>query len=112
MDYLEIQSRRNNLVINDLGADKEDETWDETEGKVLEMFTTSLKMETSVEIERAHRNGKFRGNGEKPRTEQLFAFKGKNEGTSTYLGLLINVQKLFNLQQNMQILSKSVPGSI
>ena len=35
--------------------------------------------------------------------QQLFAFTGENEGTSTYLGLLINVQKLLNLQQNMYI---------
>ena len=32
--------------------------------------------------------------------------------SNSNLGLLINVQKLLNLQQNMQILSKSVPGSI
>lgn len=79
MEYLENQCRRNNLVINGLGPDKEDETWDETEAKVQAMLATQLKIETSVEIERAHRNGKFRGNKEKPRTVviKLLRFKDK-----------------------------------
>lgn len=44
-----------------------------------EMFTTKLRMETSVEIERAHRNGKFRGDREKPRAvlTKLLRFKDK-----------------------------------
>ena len=66
-------------MINGLGPDKDDETWAETEAKVQEMFTTKLKMETPVEIERAHRNGKFRGDREKQRTVviKLLRFKDK-----------------------------------
>lgn len=66
-------------MINGLGPDKEDETCTETEAKVQEMFTTKLKMETSVEIERAHRSGKFRGDREKPRADviKLLRFKEK-----------------------------------
>lgn len=38
-------------MINGLGTDKEDETWAGTEVKVQAMFTTQLKIETSVENE-------------------------------------------------------------
>lgn len=74
MDYLENQSRRNNLVINGLGPDKSDET-----SKVQEPFTNKLKLDASVEIERAHRNGKFRGDSETPRSVviKLLCFKDK-----------------------------------
>ena len=81
VDYLENQCRRNNLVINGLGTDKADETWAETESKVQELLTTKLKLNAPVEIERAHRNGKFRGNGEKPRSVviKLLRFKDKQQ---------------------------------
>lgn len=66
-------------MINGLGPDKEDETWAETEAKVQAIFTTQLKIDTSVEVERAHRNGKFRGEGKKPRAVviKLLRFKDK-----------------------------------
>lgn len=60
IDNLENQCRRNNLVISGLEPDKAVETWAETESKVQELFKSKLKLEAPVEIERAHRNGKFR----------------------------------------------------
>lgn len=77
--YLENQCRRNNLVINGLGPDKADETWAETESKVQELLTTKLKLNDTIEFERAHMNGKFSGNGEKPRSVVMkpLCFKDK-----------------------------------
>ena len=80
LDYLENQTRRNNLVIEGIKTDKADETWAETETKVKELFTSKLKLDPdTVEIERAHRNGKFRGDPEKPRpvVVKLLRFKDK-----------------------------------
>lgn len=80
MDYLENQSRRNNIIIEGLGPDKEYETWAETENKVCEMFTKNLKLNPKVtEIELAHRNGKFKQNGDKPRpvVVKLLRFKDR-----------------------------------
>lgn len=44
-----------------------------------ELFTTKLKLVDPVEIERAHRNGKFRGDGKRPRSVviKLLCFKDK-----------------------------------
>ena len=79
IDYLENQSRRNNLVISGLGPDKAEETWAETESKVQELFTSNLKLEAPVEIERAHRIGKFRDDSERPRSVvvKLLRFKDR-----------------------------------
>lgn len=81
IDYLENQSRRNNLVISGLGPDKADETWAETESKVQELFTTKLKLDASVEIERARRNGRYRVDSERPRSVvvKLLRFKDKQQ---------------------------------
>ena len=80
LDYLENQTRRNNLVIEGIKTDKADETWAETETKVNELVTSKLKLDPdTVEIEGAHRNGKFRGDPEKPRpvVVKLLRFKDK-----------------------------------
>ena len=59
--YLENQSRRNNVriegIVEELG-----ESWESTEGKVKEMFTEKLQMDSPPAIECAHRTGK----GKKP----------------------------------------------
>ena len=54
---LEDRSRRCNLRIDGVEEGK-DETWDQCEEKVLEIFTNQLGIEKNVQIERAHRTGK------------------------------------------------------
>ena len=76
-DYLESQSRRNNLRIDGI-PESSNESWAETETCVRDVQHTKLQMakETvdSIEIERAHRTGRknypdSRSNeGKKPRT--------------------------------------------
>ncbi|KAI8518185.1 hypothetical protein Bbelb_042020 [Branchiostoma belcheri] len=70
VDYLENQSRRNNIVIDGIVDDNNRETWADTEVKVRDMLTKNLKMEAKdIEIERAHRNGAY--NKENPRPRQV-----------------------------------------
>ncbi len=66
-------------MINGRGPDKADENWAETQSKVQELLTTKLKLDAPVEIERAHRNGRFRGDSERPRSVvfKLLRFKDK-----------------------------------
>ena len=59
--YLENQSRRNNVRIEGI-VEESSESWESTEGKVKEMFTEKLQMDSPSAIERAHRTGK----GKKP----------------------------------------------
>ena len=60
-DYLENQSRRNNLRIDGVLEDS-GETWEGTELKVKDLFVTSLGFSpseaTNIKVERAHRTGK------------------------------------------------------
>ncbi|XP_041664752.1 zinc finger protein 37-like [Cheilinus undulatus] len=80
LDYLESQSRRNNIIIDGISSDHAEETWAETESKVRELLTTKLKLEAnSIHIEQAHRRGKFREEAEKPRSivVKLLSFKEK-----------------------------------
>ena len=61
-DYLENQSRRNNLKIFGI-PEKENgfETWEETEQLVKEAIKDKLKITTQIQIERAHRVGQRGG---------------------------------------------------
>ena len=55
--YLENQSRRNNVRIEGI-VEESGESWESTEGKVKEMLTEKLQMESPPAIERAHPTGK------------------------------------------------------
>ena len=64
MEYLEGQSRRNNLVFDGI-AESPGETWAEAEEKVKKVLAEMLQLQQDVEVERAHRAGK--PGGERPR---------------------------------------------
>lgn len=70
-DYLENQSRRNNLRIDGI-KENPMETWSQTEAKVRDLIKTSLSLDpTKIEIERAHRTGRSQdteNQGQRPRT--------------------------------------------
>ncbi|KAL7374361.1 hypothetical protein ABVT39_027177 [Epinephelus coioides] len=58
-DYLENQSRRNNLVFTGI-KESPNETWASSENKVRSIITTNLNLDAnSMAIERAHRTGKL-----------------------------------------------------
>lgn len=65
LDYLENQSRRNNLRFDGIDEDR-NETWEQTELKVRSTLMTKLSLSQqeaeSIKIERAHRTGRARTN--------------------------------------------------
>ncbi|CAH1275563.1 Hypp9364 [Branchiostoma lanceolatum] len=62
-DYLENQSRRNNILIDGV-PDAWDETWSQCEQKVESVMKEKLNLDPmNIEIERAHRNGRFQDGG-------------------------------------------------
>ncbi|KAI8486043.1 hypothetical protein Bbelb_361430 [Branchiostoma belcheri] len=83
VDYLENQSRRNNIVIDGIVDDNNKETWADTEVK------------RDIEIERAHRNGTY--NKENPRPRQavvkLLRYKDKQLILSRARSHLKNTQR-------------------
>ena len=57
--YMESQSRRNNLIFDGV-EENENETWEVTEGKIIDILARNLDIENAnlLMIERAHRLGK------------------------------------------------------
>lgn len=66
MDYLEGQSKRNNLIIDGI-EETQGETWTETEQKVQNIFKEQLQLKESIEVERAHRTGRYESRRPRPR---------------------------------------------
>ena len=71
MEYLENQSRRNNIRVDGI-PEEDNETWEETEAKVKQ---DELNLASAPDIERAHRMGKSsrrpasaQNSGSRPRT--------------------------------------------
>ena len=65
VEYLENQSRRNNIRI--VGVDElenEDETWEKSEEVVKKLVNDKLELTDDLQIERAHRVGKKRNKEE------------------------------------------------
>ena len=70
-EYLENQSRRNNIRVSGIPESDDKETWEETESKVQKVVEEKLGIK--LEIERAHRVERRKrqersGNADKPRT--------------------------------------------
>ncbi|KAL7375828.1 hypothetical protein ABVT39_024833 [Epinephelus coioides] len=80
-DYLEGQSKRNNIIIDGI-PESPRETWEESEVKVREVLAVKLQMdEKRTELERAHRTGT--NSGDRPRhivvkVLRQYAKRGKN----------------------------------
>ncbi|KAK0141371.1 Ig kappa chain V-VI region NQ2-6.1 [Merluccius polli] len=80
MDYIENQTRRNNILFDGI-KDEKTETWHDTEVKAKKFLADHFKMDPKlIEVERAHRNGTFQLDG-RPRTMtvKLLRFKDKEE---------------------------------
>ena len=68
LEYLENQSRRNNIRIYGI-LEEENESWDTTEEKVKQVLAEKLNLEEALHIERAHRVGRVAsGPRRRPRT--------------------------------------------
>ncbi|KAJ8016243.1 hypothetical protein DPEC_G00005180 [Dallia pectoralis] len=79
-DYLEGQTRRNNLVVDGI-PEAQNESWKETEDKVRYVINEKLHLDSSqMVIERAHRTGNPSGySGKRPRpiTVKFLRYKDK-----------------------------------
>ena len=62
-EYLENQSRRDNLKILGVPESETEKTWDDSESKVKELIKSKLSIDEEVEIIRAHRVGKQQKHG-------------------------------------------------
>ena len=81
LEYLENQSRRNNIRIDGI-LEEENESWDTTEEKVKQVLAEKLNLEEALHIERAHRVGRVAsGPRRRPRTIvcKLRDFKQKEQ---------------------------------
>ena len=66
LDYLEGQSRRNNLIIDGI-EETPGETWADSEEKVKRVLVEKLQLQGTIEVERAHRAGKLVSGGSRTR---------------------------------------------
>ena len=68
LEFLENQSRRNNIRIDGI-SEEENESWDSTAEKVKQVLTEKLGLAAAPDIERAHRVGRVvAGSRRRPRT--------------------------------------------
>ncbi|KAI8490236.1 hypothetical protein Bbelb_319740 [Branchiostoma belcheri] len=79
-DYLENQSRRNNLTFDGI-KDERGETWEQSEHKVKEVLRRKLHLNADdIEIERAYRNGKSQlADRPRPIVVKFLRYKDKQE---------------------------------
>lgn len=93
-DYLEGQSKRNNVIIDGI-PESQRESWEETEDKVRQILAEKLQMdEKRIEVERAHRTGDSSGDRPRPVVVKFLRWKDKAaimargnklKGTNIYL---------------------------
>lgn len=80
VDYIENQTRRNNLVIRGLKKEVQEERWDDVEQLVRKMLREELGVKTADgDIERAHRLGRSKAREDKPIVVKFTFFKKKEE---------------------------------
>ena len=69
LEYLENQSRRNNIRIDGIVEEEENESWNTTAEKVKQVLTEKLKPADCPDIERVHHVGRIAGGSRRrPRT--------------------------------------------
>ena len=91
LDYIENQSRRNNLKFEGI-PETAGENWSQTEDKIRDLITTKLQLQgREVEIERAHRIGKPNPNRNRPVVVKFLKFKERSD-------ILANSKKLKNTE--------------
>lgn len=92
IDYLENQSRRNNLIFDGI-PEGERETWQDSEDKVLEVLEDSMDL-NNITVERAHRVGRSNTHRGRSIVVKFLKFKDREtvlrngkklKGTSIYV---------------------------
>lgn len=80
MDYIENQTKRNNILIDGIKDDRS-ESWHDTEIKAKKFLADHFKLEPKlIEEERVHRNGTFQPEGSlRTMVVKLLRFKDKEE---------------------------------
>lgn len=75
VEYLENQSRRNNIKIIGLAENRNEHSWEDTEKLVKETIRDKLGIQEELLIERAHRVGKSNASTQigKPKTRKIVA---------------------------------------
>lgn len=102
-DYLENQSRRNNLIFSGI-EESPKETWASSENKVRSVISTSLKLDANaMAIERAHRTGKpdTNGKGHRPIIVKFLNYKDRAtvlENAKKLKGTDIHINEDFSAQ--------------
>lgn len=80
-EYLESQSKRNNIIIDGISEERS-ESWQDTESKVKKLLSDKLDFDRkSIEVEYVHRKGKFEEQANRPWSivMKLLRFKDKEE---------------------------------
>ncbi len=78
IEYLENQSRRNNVKIFGIPEDDDEKSWDDTESKVKEAIKDKLGIEDEIKIERAHRIGNRSNDDGRQRQRQRDGTRSNN----------------------------------
>ena len=86
LDYLEDQSRRNNLRIDGI-KEEQGETWEHVAEKVKALVKNKIGIQGEIPIERAHRVGKPSGDRPRSIVARFLSFTDKNN-------ILRNAKKL------------------
>lgn len=116
IDYLENQSRRNNIRISGLDED-DDENWNDTELKVKRFLNSKLEFPypEDIEMERAHRTGKVT---QKPRqvVVKFLRYKDKEKalkngyklkGTGVYMNEDLSSRVMERRKQQQEALANA-----
>ena len=79
LDYIEGQSRRNNVIIDGI-KESEGEKWSDSEDKVRKLLSEKLQLDYhKLEVERAHRTGKPSNTRPRPIVVKFLRYKDKQE---------------------------------
>ena len=86
VDYLENQSRRNNLIFDGI-TEEFKESWADSERKVCKVLKDNLQIQDRPVIERAHRVGRIKPERNRPIVVKFLNYKDRES-------ILLNARKL------------------
>lgn len=117
IDYLENQSRRNNVVFDGI-AEQSKETWVDSENKVLKILKDNMQLE-ALPIERAHRVGRPKPQKNRAVVVKFLNFKDREtvlrsgkklRGTSIFVREDLSEKVLAKRRAQMHLLKEAREG--
>lgn len=98
LEYLENQSRRNNIRIDGIVEEEKNESWNNTAEKVKQVLTEKLNLADCPDIERAHRVGRIVGGSRRRRRTNVYRLRDwrqkeliiRNARRLKLIGLFVN----------------------